>query len=287
VADPKKANLALYQRKARRQPFGGGDTLDNGGTPRTLRFRVGSMLELVAQIARNLAEIRGRMAEAAARSGRRPEEARLVVVTKSVGPAEIRAAVAAGAVDLAENRPQQLWERAQALGDLPICWHLVGHLQRNKVRRTLPWVRYIHAVDSLRLALAIDEEAARGPEASPPSAPGPIPILVEVNVSGEPAKHGFAPEEVEPLLPRLAELRNLRVGGLMCMAGLEGGLETARRQFAAVRSLRDRLRQNAPPGIALGELSMGMSGDFEVAIEEGATMVRVGSSVFAGLGIGD
>jgi pyridoxal phosphate enzyme (YggS family) len=241
------------------------------------------MFDLVAQIGRNLAEIHGRIAEAAARSGRRADEVRLLVVTKSVGPREIRAVVAAGAADLGENRPQQLWERAETLADLPIRWHLIGHLQRNKVRRTLPCVHYIHALDSLRLALAIDEEAARRSEASPPAALRPTTVLVEVNVSAEPAKHGFAPEEVEPLLPRLAELRNLEVCGLMCMAGLEGGLEVARRQFAALRSLRDRLRRNSPPGIALGELSMGMSGDFEVAIEEGATMVRIGSAVFEGV----
>ena len=241
------------------------------------------MFDLVAQIGRNLADLHGRIAAAAARSGRRAEDVRLVVVSKSVGPAEIRAVVAAGAADLGENRPQQLWERADALADLPIHWHLIGHLQRNKVRRTLPCVSCIHAVDSLRLALAIDEEAARRAAASPPAARRPTAVLIEVNVSAEPAKHGFAPAEIEPLLPRLAELRNLRVCGLMCMAGLEGGLEAARRQFAALRILRDRLRPGAPPGIILEELSMGMSGDFEVAVEEGATMVRIGSAVFEGL----
>jgi hypothetical protein len=241
------------------------------------------MPDLVARIGRNLAEIRGRIADAAARAGRRADEVRLVVVTKSVGPQEMRAVLAAGALDLGENRPQQLWERADALADLPIHWHLIGHLQRNKVRRTLPCVSCIHAVDSLRLAAAIDEEAARLAAAAPAAPLGRVAALVEVNVSAEPAKHGFAPAEIEPLLPRLAELRNLRVCGLMCMAGLEGGLEAARRQFAALRILRDRLRPGAPPGIILEELSMGMSGDFEVAVEEGATMVRIGSAVFEGL----
>jgi pyridoxal phosphate enzyme (YggS family) len=245
------------------------------------------MFDLVAQIGRNLAEIHGRIAAAAARCGRRADEVRLVVVTKAVGPREIRAVVAAGAADLGENRPQQLWERAAALAELPIRWHMIGHLQRNKVRRTLACVHYVHAVDSLRLALAIDEEAAHRPPPSPPAALGPIPVLLEVNISAEPAKHGFAPAEVEPLLPQLAGLENIEVRGLMCMAGLEGGLEAARRQFAALRRLRDRLHQNSPPGIMLGELSMGMSGDFEVAVEEGATMVRIGSGVFEGLGIGD
>jgi uncharacterized pyridoxal phosphate-containing UPF0001 family protein len=106
---------------------------------------------------------------------------------------------------------------------------------------------------------------------------------MEVNVSGEPAKHGLMPDELDPLLPHLAALRNLEVRGLMCMAGLEGGLDAARRQFAALRCLRDRLRKNCPPGIDLADLSMGMSGDFEVAIEEGATIVRIGSAVFEGI----
>jgi hypothetical protein len=117
--------------------------------------------------------------------------------------------------------------------------------------------------------------------------PRRIPILIEVNVSGEAAKHGLAPEEVEPLVPRLAALQNLEVRGLMCMAGLEGGLDAARRQFAALCRLRDRLRENCPPGAAMDDLSMGMSGDFEAAVEEGATIVRIGSAIFEGLGIRD
>jgi PLP dependent protein len=252
------------------------------------------MPDLIAQLGRNLAEIRGRIAAAAARSGRRPDEVLLVVVTKYVGAREIRAVLAAGCADLGESRPQQLWERAETLAAEPIHWHLIGHLQRNKVRRTVPLVHVIHSVDSLRLAAAIDEEAAspllsgEAPTSGYPAARAVrrMPILMEVNVSGEPAKHGLTPDELEPLLPSLATLKNVELRGLMCMAGLEGGLDAARRQFAALRGLRDRLRQNCPPTVALQELSMGMSGDFEVAIEEGATIVRIGSAVFEGLGIG-
>lgn len=112
-------------------------------------------------------------------------------------------------------------------------------------------------------------------------------MLLEVNTSGEAAKHGFTPESIEPLLAELAGYRNVAVRGLMCMAGLEGGVEVARRDFAALRRLRDRLRPNCPPGVAFDELSMGMSGDFEAAIEEGATIVRVGSALFEGAGIRD
>ena len=110
-----------------------------------------------------------------------------------------------------------------------------------------------------------------------------MPVLLEVNTSGETAKGGFAPEEIEPALPKLAEYRHLEIRGLMCMAALEGGLDAARRNFADLRDLRDRLRANCPENIRLDELSMGMSGDYEVAIEEGATIVRVGSALFEGI----
>jgi pyridoxal phosphate enzyme (YggS family) len=152
---------------------------------------------------------------------------------------------------------------------------MVGHLQRNKVRRTLPLVDLVHSVDSRRLLAELD--AAAGEAARR------VNLLLEVNVSGEPAKHGFAAAEVESLVPQLADYGNLEVRGLMCMAGLEGDLDAARREFAALRVLRERLRNDCPPGVALDELSMGLSGDFEVAIEEGATIVRVGSALFEGL----
>ena len=230
------------------------------------------MTDLMARIAENVAEIRGRIAEAAVRSGRPPADVLLLAVTKYVGPEEIRALVAAGCVDLGESRPQQLWVRAESLADLPIRWHFIGHLQRNKVERTLPRVSRIHSVDSLRLAEAIDVAAA--------SLGRPVPVLLEVNVSGDAAKHGFSPDEVEPLLGRLAALRGLDVCGLMCMAGLDGGPDDARRDFATLRNLRDHLRRNCPAEVRLADLSMGMSGDYEAAIEEGSTIVRVGSALF-------
>jgi PLP dependent protein len=226
------------------------------------------------RIAENVAEIRGRIADAAARSGRAASDITLVAVTKYVSVDIIQPLVAAGCCDLGESRPQQLWERAPALADLPIRWHLIGHLQRNKIRRTLPLVTLIHSVDSPRLMAAVDEECT-----------GPMPVLLEVNVSGETAKHGFSPDAIEPFLLELAGYRNIAVRGLMCMAGLEGDLDAARRDFAALRELRDRLRPRCPMGVSLDELSMGMSGDFEVAIEEGATIVRIGSALFEGIEI--
>ena len=243
------------------------------------------MSDIAARIAENVA--------AGPRSGlpprrpapaARPSDVTLVAVTKYVSAEVVRPLVAAGCVDLGESRPQQLWEKAAALADLPIRWHLIGHLQRNKVRRTLPLVAMIHSVDSPRLLAAIDEEWActGGARAS---ACSPLPVLLEVNISGEAAKHGFAPETIEPLLAELAGYRQ-RGGPRADVHGRLGGrLDAARRDFAALRQLRDRLRPRCPPGVTLDELSMGMSGDFEVAIEEGATIVRVGSALFEGMRI--
>ena len=230
------------------------------------------MSDLFARIAENVAQVRGRIAAAAVRSGRTADDVILVAVTKYVSADVIRPLVAAGCHDLGESRPQQLWDKAEALADLSIRWHMIGHLQRNKVCRTLPLVTLIHSVDSVRLLAEIDEQCS-----------GALTVLLEVNISGEAAKHGFTSEAIEPLLTELVGYRNIAVRGLMCMAGLEGDREAARRDFTALRELRDRLRSNCPPNVTLDELSMGMSGDYETAIEEGATIVRVGSALFEGI----
>lgn len=222
----------------------------------------------------NLAAVRGRIAAAAARSGRRAEDVTLVAVTKYAGDQVARALVQRGALDLGESRPQELWKKAAALADLakPPRWHLVGHLQRNKVERTVPLVSLVHSADSVRLLEALDN-TARGIQRR-------VPVLLEVNVSGEAAKHGFAPAELSALRAMLDERAHLEVRGLMAMAGLEGDAADARREFAALRELRDRLRREWGNEYPLPELSMGMSGDYEIAIEEGATLVRVGSALF-------
>jgi pyridoxal phosphate enzyme (YggS family) len=248
-------------------------------------------------ISRNLAQVRQRIADAAERAGRRANEVRLIAVTKYVGQPEIEALVAAGCSDLGESRPQELWRKAAELDQHLNCrtshppseishlkseigttttiprWHLVGHLQRNKVRRALPLVEWIHSADSLRLLEEIDEQA-RTLSISRPR------VLLEVNVSGDATKTGFRSDELEPLIPRLERLHSVEFGGLMCMAAREGDLDVARRNFSDLRELRDRLARVAPPRWAFAHLSMGMSSDFEVAIEEGATMVRVGSALF-------
>jgi PLP dependent protein len=230
------------------------------------------MSEPCDRIRENLARVREGISRAAQRSGRAPEQVRLVAVTKYVDEPEIRALVDAGCTTLGESRPQQLWQRAETFRDLPIQWHFIGHLQRNKAKRTLPLVAMIQSVDSLDLALVLERTAVEAGRR--------LPILVEVNVSGERAKHGFAPETLESSLEQLAGCGHLEVCGLMCMAGLEGGGDRARADFSALRELRDRLRCRCPESIRLDELSMGMSGDYEVAIEEGATIVRIGSALF-------
>ncbi|MFO0899575.1 MAG: YggS family pyridoxal phosphate-dependent enzyme [Pirellulales bacterium] len=234
------------------------------------------MSSVTDRLSANLAAVRERIVAAARTSGRPPEAVRLVAATKYVSAEITRAIVAAGCHDLGESRPQTLWAKAESLTALPeVRWHLIGHLQRNKVERTLPVTALIHSVDSLRLAQAIDEAAARQGR--------PAAILLEVNVSGEPAKHGFTPADLEHQLPAIAALPNLELHGLMAMAGREELDHDPRREFALLRELRERLASRVPAPERFRELSMGMSGDFEQAILEGATLVRVGSALFEGI----
>lgn len=233
-------------------------------------------MTLAARIAENLAEVRTRIAAAARSSGRPPDAVTLVAVTKYVGLEEIWALVQAGCTCLGESRPQQLWERAAELSALPIHWHMIGHLQRNKVDRTWPLVELIHSADSRRLLMALNDSAQ--------AAGRKVAVLLEVNIGGEETKSGLEPAAVEPLLAEVAQLAHIEVRGLMGMARLAGGIDAARHDFARLRHLRDQLRPNCPANVRLEELSMGMSGDYEAAIEEGATLVRVGSALFEGTG---
>jgi PLP dependent protein len=232
------------------------------------------MSDLSAQIASNLAAIRSRIAQAARRSGRPAQDVRLIAVTKYARLEWVRALVDAGQVLLGESRPQQLIERCDQLPG-QIEWHLIGHLQRNKVRTVLPHVALIHSVDSLRLAERISEIAGQLNLAPR--------VLFEVNVSGEASKDGFVPEALRTQWPMLRALPNLQIAGLMTMAPASDDPQDARPTFRRLRELRQTLRSDERDAAALGELSMGMSGDFEVAIEEGATLVRVGSALFEGL----
>jgi len=223
-----------------------------------------------------LAAVDDRLQRACRRAGRSRAEVTLVAVTKTVSADVARLLPEFGVLDLGENRPQELWRKAGALP--PACrWHLIGHLQRNKIDRTLQVNPFIHAVDRLALLTALEQAAANRPE--------PVGILLEMNASREPNKHGFAPEELPSLVPELARLQHVQIRGLMTMAALEADPERCRPTFALLRQLADQLRRDVGPPHPLDQLSMGMTNDFEVAIEEGATLVRIGTALFEGLPI--
>jgi pyridoxal phosphate enzyme (YggS family) len=229
------------------------------------------------RIRRNLESVRGRIEEAARRSGRAAESVTLVAVTKKWPVHLVRPLIAAGALDLGENYPQELWRKAGELGDSGqnARWHLIGHLQTNKARRTLPMVRWIHAVDSLKLLRTLDGLVRELGLASPP------PVCLQVNTSGEETKHGWSPAGILEDGDAIAACRSIPVVGLMTMAAWGTDAQTARPSFARLRQTRDALRERT--GLTLPDLSMGMSGDFESAIEEGATLVRVGSALLEGV----
>jgi pyridoxal phosphate enzyme (YggS family) len=228
-----------------------------------------------ATLAARLAAVEERLRAACARAGRRREDVTLVAVTKTVGPEVAALLHGLGVADLGESRPQELWHKAAAL-PASVRWHLIGHLQRNKVERTLPLVCLTHSVDSLRLLQAIEADAGRHGVAAA--------VLLEVNASAEASKGGFAPAEVPGLAPALASLRHVHVRGLMTMAAYEEDPQKTRPTFAGLRTLRDRLQAAVGDAHALDHLSMGMTNDFEVAVEEGATLVRLGTVLFEGLG---
>lgn len=233
--------------------------------------------DIEKRIADNVASVRSRMAAAAIRSGRLPTDVQLVAVTKYVGEALTHAIINAGCSHLGESRPQELWEKAAKIqqADRKIHWHMIGHMQRNKVRRTLPFVSLIHSVDSLRLLQEIDEQSRLLGLLTR--------VLIEVNVSGDVAKDGLTPSDVQPILEQALSFPGVEICGFMAMSGLESDDAQTRREFALLRELQTRLQADTPASVNLAELSMGMSGDFEVAIEEGATIVRVGSSLFEGV----
>ncbi|MBI4581963.1 MAG: YggS family pyridoxal phosphate-dependent enzyme [Planctomycetes bacterium] len=237
----------------------------------------------------NLKRIRERMVAACRRCRRRPDEVRLIAVTKTVEVDVIRSAIEAGLLDLGESRVQELVRRAGMIrehlsrrrvidrDDVPPNprWHMIGHLQRNKVRTLLPWVDMVHSLDSLRLAEEISEEAARTRNV--------VPGLIEVNVSGEKSKFGIAVGAVPHLVEHLRGLAGIRIIGLMTMAPICEDPEETRPYFARLREIFEDMRSERIVGPEFRELSMGMSGDFEVAIEEGATMVRIGTALFEGV----
>jgi pyridoxal phosphate enzyme (YggS family) len=212
---------------------------------------------------RNLDTVRERVARAAERAGRRAGDVLLIGVSKTVPPERVRLGVEAGLTALGENRVQEAREKIKVLGR-PVPWHLIGHLQTNKVRDALELFDLIHSLDRLELAREIERRAGD---------PGRVvDTLLEVNVAAEPSKSGFAPDAVAPALDAIGGMKHLRVRGLMAIPPIAERAEDSRAWFQALRRLAEQH--------GLTELSMGMSGDFEVAIEEGATMVRVGTAIF-------
>lgn len=236
--------------------------------------------ELADRCQRNLSAVRDRVAEACRAAGRDPGDVQLVGVTKYVSAASSQLLLEAGCLDLAESRPQSLWAKAAMLADhVPAPrWHLIGHLQRNKIRRTLPLLTLLHSLDSIRLVEAVEAEAS--------GAGRVCEVLVEVNLAGDPGRTGVMEADVVCVLEAAAAAPHVRVMGLMGMAAVPDGQDSravARRQFARLRELRDDLARRVPTATGLRELSMGMSGDFEEAILEGATLVRVGSALWEGI----
>ena len=217
--------------------------------------------------------IEARILAACVRAGRVRTDVTLVAVTKYVS-ADIAALLPElGVFDLGESRPQELWRKAAALAN-EVRWHLIGHLQRNKIEKTLPLVHLIHSVDSERLLGALNAEAAKQSR--------PIDVLLEVNMSREANKHGFSPDEALAMDPvQVRRYDRITVRGLMTMAAASENPELSRPTFAELHRLRDRLQAEFGPH--LQHLSMGMTNDFEVAVEEGATLVRIGSALFEGL----
>jgi pyridoxal phosphate enzyme (YggS family) len=223
----------------------------------------------VTQVAQNLALVNRRLADAAQRAGRDPAEVRLVAVSKKVAAARLSQALAAGQRWFGENYVQEAKGKIAALGP-GLSWHLIGSLQTNKAKEAVALFDLIHAVDRLKLAQALESAAARLGKVQA--------ILIQVNLAGEDTKSGAAPEALPELFKAVADLPHLEVAGLMTMPPWFADPEAARPFFRALRELRDRLRDLI--GLPLPELSMGMSGDYEVAVAEGATLVRVGTAIF-------
>ena len=226
----------------------------------------------VAEFERNIAEVREKIDRAAASVGRSPSEVRLLPVSKTVPEDRVRLAVAAGCHELGENKVQEAKRKSENLADLGVAWSVIGHLQTNKARDVAAFASEFQALDSLRAAAALDRRLQ--------AAGRSLDVYVQVNTSAEPQKYGLPPEELEAFLRELPQYSSLRVRGLMTLAIFTSDIPRVRTCFTLLRTLRDRMRDIDPTLVGDGGLSMGMSGDYEVAIEEGATVVRVGQAIF-------
>jgi pyridoxal phosphate enzyme (YggS family) len=231
-----------------------------------------SITERSAALPRRLERVRENLARAAGEASRDPAGVTIVAVTKTLPVEVIRAAVAAGLEHFGENRIQEALPKIEALADERPIWHLVGHLQTNKARLAAGAFAMVESVDSERVAAALQQRLEHEDRT--------LEVLVQVNTSGEETKYGLAPGDLRPLLERMVEMDRLQVKGLMTIAPFDDRENVVRPCFAELRRLRDEAREWALPGCELTELSMGMSGDYEWAVAEGATIVRLGSVLF-------
>jgi pyridoxal phosphate enzyme (YggS family) len=224
----------------------------------------------VDELRARVEEVRERIEAARTRAGR-ADEVTLVAVTKTHPSDVVRAAIAAGVADVGENRVQEMDEKVAEVGRRAVRWHLIGHLQRNKAGRAVALTDLVHSLDSVRLAEALSAEAVKAGVV--------VPALVQVNTSGEESKFGLSPEEAIDAVGRMAGLPGVRLEGMMTMAPFTDDQAVIRRTFAGARRLREEAERQVP-AFTGRHLSMGMSNDFEAAVEEGSTLVRVGSTLF-------
>ena len=224
-------------------------------------------------IKENVAQVRERVAAACRRSRRGPDDVKLVAISKTFPADSIRAAYEAGLRDFGENRVQEAIAKRPALSDLSITWHLVGHLQSNKAQAARELFHWVHSVDSFRLAQKLDQAAVA-------SGAGRLPVLLEVNLGEEASKAGVGESEIIPLAEQVSRLGTLEVRGLMVIPPFLDDPELVRPYFRRLRELAQEIESKNIPNLSMQELSMGMSHDFEVAIEEGATIIRVGTAIF-------
>jgi pyridoxal phosphate enzyme (YggS family) len=220
---------------------------------------------------KRLENVNDRINKAALKCGRNPENIHLVAVSKTIPANRVKEAIELGVTILGENYVQEARDKFNVLGTYPVSWHFIGHLQTNKAKYAVRLFDLIHSVDTLKLARELDKQAKKVNKFQD--------ILVQINVGKEPSKSGSDIENAECLIKDIVGLENLSVKGLMAMPPFFNNPEKARPYFIALRNLRDQI-QKTLPGVALDELSMGMTGDFEVAIEEGATFVRIGTAIF-------
>ncbi len=249
----------------------------NHSTARTNGYQTASS---VAEISANLAHVKERMAAACRTVGRDPNELRLIPVSKTVDEARIRMAYQAGCRILGENKVQEAYGKWQAMSDLEdLEWAIIGHLQTNKAKFVVRFAKEFQALDNLRVAQTLDRLLQQQGRS--------LDVFVQVNTSAEPSKLGLDPDQVLDFAKQLTSYSSLRVRGLMTLALFSSDEAHVRPCFAMLRNLRDQLRQEAPQGDDFAELSMGMSGDYELAIQEGATTIRVGQAIFGARNLPD